>query len=240
MGVIGKVQSMEYGREYGRAWRRNPFVSFHWLLALLIASVLLPMPAQAAKPATRQGVGRVIVALGDSLTAGYGLKPGESFPAQLEAALRRKGLAVRVVNAGVSGDTTAQSLARVDWLLAGMKGTPDLAIVALGANDMLRGLPPQEAARNLAAIIGKFRARKIPVLLAGMLAAPNMGKEYARSFNAIYPDLAKRHHVALYPFYLKGVAGEPRLLLADGKHPNRAGVAVMVRNMLPAVEKALD
>lgn len=183
---------------------------------------------------------RLILAFGDSLTAGYQLKPGESFPAQLEAALRKDGRAVRVRNAGVSGDTTTQGKARLPWLLNSMKEKPDLAIVALGANDMLRGQPVATARANLDSMLAEFGRRGIPVILAGMYASPNMGPDYGREFNAMYPALAKKHGAALYPFFLAGVAAQPGLLLADGMHPNRQGVGVMVANMLPTVRRALD
>jgi acyl-CoA thioesterase-1 len=199
------------------------------LLPFLVAA---PLAAQAPRP-------QLILALGDSLTAGYQLKPGESFPAQLEAALRKDGRNVRVHNAGVSGDTTAQGKARLPWVLNSLKAKPDLAIVALGANDMLRGQPVPAARANLDAILIELDRRGIPVLLAGMLAAPNLGAPYARDFNAIYPALAKKHDVPLYPFFLTGVTPNPKLLLADRMHPNPQGVAVMVRNIRPAVERAL-
>lgn len=182
---------------------------------------------------------KLVLALGDSLTAGYQLKPAESFPAQLEASLRAQGLAVKVHNAGVSGDTTAQAKARLPWVLNSLKQKPDLAIVALGANDMLRGQPPAQAKANLDAILTELGKRGIPVILAGMLAAPNLGPAYAKEFNAIYPALAKKHGAALHPFFTQGVTANPKLLLADGMHPNRQGVAVMVKNIQPLVVKKL-
>ncbi len=211
-------------RAYGRILRH-----FHLLLAI---PLLLAAPAAARE--------QLVLAFGDSLMAGYQLRPGESFPAQLEAALRRDGRQVRVHNAGVSGDTTAQGRARLPWVLNSLKQTPDLAIVALGANDMLRGQPVAEAQANLDAILAELRRRNIPVVLAGMYAAPNLGPQYGRQFNAIYPALAKKHGAVLYPFFLNGVAGQPRLLLADGMHPNRQGVSVMVANLLPTIRRELD
>lgn len=199
---------------------------------LLALSILLAAPATAAD--------KLILALGDSLTAGYQLKPGEAFPDQLEAALRREGKAVRVHNAGVSGDTSAQGKARLNWVLASLKQKPDIAIVALGANDMLRGLPVATTRANLDAIITELRKRGIDVVVAGMLAAPNMGPAYGREYNAIFPALAKKHGALFYPFFLKDVAGQPKYQLPDRMHPNRAGVAVMVRNILPTVHKALN
>ncbi|WP_253183441.1 arylesterase [Sphingobium phenoxybenzoativorans] len=191
----------------------------------------------AAAPA--HAADKVILAFGDSLTAGYGLKPAEAFPAQLEAALRRDKIAVRVQNAGVSGDTTAQARARLDWVLRSMKQKPDLVIVQLGGNDMLRGIDPAQTRANLSAILAELKKRKMPVLLAGMLAAPNLGSDYARKFNPIYPALAKQYGAALYPFFLRGVTGNPKLLLKDNMHPTGPGVAVVVRGIAPSVKKAL-
>ena len=194
---------------------------------------MLSTPAAAAPH-------RLILAFGDSLTAGYELAPNDGFAPQLEAALRAKGRDVTVHNAGVSGDTTAQGRARLSWVLTGLKATPDLVILELGANDMLRGQPPAVAKANLDAMLGEFGKRHIPVLLAGMLAAPNLGVAYARDFNGIYPALAKAHGVALYPFFMNGVVGGRGLQIGDGIHPSKAGVAVIVRGILPSVEAALD
>ncbi|MDK9719727.1 MAG: arylesterase [Rhodospirillales bacterium] len=177
-----------------------------------------------------------LVALGDSLTAGYGLAREQGFAVRLEEALRAKGHQVRIVNAGVSGDTTAGGLARLDWTLA--EGA-EAAMVALGANDMLRGLPPEQAERNLDAILGRLNQRKLPVLLIGMQASVNLGADYAASFNAIYPRLAKKHGVDLYPFFLEGVALKPGLNQDDGLHPNDKGVLEIVRRILPKVERLL-
>lgn len=177
--------------------------------------------------------------LGDSLAAGYGLPQGQGFSERLGVALQARGLNVRVLNAGVSGDTSAGGLARLDWLLSGPDGPPAAAIVELGANDALRGLDPARTRANLAAILERLKAAKVKALLAGMLAPPNMDATYARAFNAVYPDLAKAQGVALYPFFLEGVAGNPALNQADGIHPNEAGVARVVAGILPAVEKLL-
>jgi acyl-CoA thioesterase-1 len=223
-----KTASVANSQSYGR---RLPLYQFLSFIAATFA-LLLAAPA-AAKD-------QLILALGDSLTAGYQLKPTESFPAQLQAALQKEGRKVRVHNAGVSGDTTAQGKARLNWVLASQKQKPDLAIVALGANDMLRGQPPAQARANLDAILTDLGKRGIPVVLAGMMAAPNMGAAYAKEFNAIYPALAKKHGATLYPFFTNGVTANPKLLLADGMHPNPAGVGVMVKNILPTVRKALD
>ncbi|HEY1942972.1 MAG TPA: arylesterase [Roseiarcus sp.] len=193
-------------------------------LALLVALALAP----AAQARTLR-----IVALGDSLTAGFGLPPGQGFPDALQRALKAKGFDVEVANAGVSGDTAAGGLARFDWSVP--EGT-DALIVELGANDMLRGADPGETEKTLAQILEKARARHIPTLLAGMRAAPNLGSDYQRRFDAIYPDLAKRYGVTLYPFFLAGIAGDPKLNQPDGLHPTREGVDRIVATMLPTVE----
>jgi acyl-CoA thioesterase I len=200
---------------------------------LLAIGVALVSQAAVAAPKT-------ILAFGDSLMAGYQLRPGEGFAPQLEAALRARGRDVRVIGAGVSGDTTAQGKARVNWVLAGMKAKPDLVILELGANDMLRGQPPATARANLDAMITTFKGKGVPVMLAGMLAQPNLGAAYAKEFNAIYPALAKKHAVALYPFFMDGVATVPGMQIADGMHPSPKGVKVIVGRMLPMVERALD
>jgi acyl-CoA thioesterase I len=193
-------------------------------------------PEAEAAPASNE---RVILAFGDSLTAGYRLRPTESFPAQLEAALRAEGRKVRVHNAGVSGDTTTGGKARLAWVLAGLKQKPDLAILELGANDMLRGQSPKITEANLDAMLGEFKKRGIPVVLAGMFASQNLGVRYFDEFNAVYPKLAKKHGATLYPFFMKGVVFNKPLLLDDGIHPNPQGVGVIVRNMLPTVRAEL-
>lgn len=180
---------------------------------------------------------QVVLALGDSLTAGYGLSKSDSFPAKLQAALDAVGRDVRVVNGGVSGDTSKGGLSRVDWLFA---DKPDVLIVELGANDGLRGLPPEDTEKNLAAIIEKGLAAEATVLLTGMLAPPNLGRDYGAAFNAVFPRLAERYEVAFYPFFLDGVVAEPSLNLGDGMHPNPAGVDVIVERILPSVLDALD
>ena len=171
-----------------------------------------------------------IVALGDSLVAGYGLPANAAFPVQLEKALNAKDVAVEIANAGVSGDTSSGGLGRLDWSVP--DGT-DAVIVTLGANDMLRGLDPKVTRDALTQIVQKLKARKIEVLLTGMQAAPNMGPDYARAFNTIYPDIAKAEGVLLYPFYLDGVAGDAKLNQRDGIHPTEAGVAAIVQRVLP-------
>jgi acyl-CoA thioesterase-1 len=178
-----------------------------------------------------------IVAFGDSLMAGYGLGPGDAFPETLEAALRAKGHDVVIANAGVSGDTTSGGLARLDW---SVPDDTDLVILELGANDMLRGIGPQITEQNLEAMVERLGGRDVAVLLAGMVAAPNLGADYAAAFNPIYERLAAKHGLVLYPFFLDGVAQDAALKLADGMHPNAAGVERMVEAMLPTVEKALQ
>lgn len=177
-----------------------------------------------------------LLALGDSLTAGYGVAADQSFPAQLEKALRAKGLAVRVINAGVSGDTSAGGLARLDWALA---DKPDAAIVELGANDGLRGLDPAHMEANLDAIVAKLQAAGVKVLLAGMEAPPNLGAEYGRAYRAAFARVAERRQVAFYPFFLDGVAGNPKLNQKDGLHPTPEGMAIVVGRLLPKVESLL-
>ena len=197
---------------------------------------LLMMTASAA-PAAAADVH--VLAFGDSLTAGYGLPPGQGFAPQLEDMLRRNGVRAFVTNAGVSGNTAAQGRARLKWTLDGLRSRPDLAIVALGANDMLRGLPPAQTRADLDAIIGELRRRGIPVLIAGMRAAPNLGPSYRAEYEAIFPDLARKHDAELYPFFLAGVAGQPALALPDRVHPNFQGIKKMVSGIAPAVLKAL-
>lgn len=195
-------------------------------LALLALGAL---PARAAEIR--------LMMLGDSITAGYGLARAEALPARLEAALRARGRAVRVIDAGVSGDTTAGGRARLDWALA---DNPHAVIVALGGNDGLRALEPRASRANLAAILDALAARRLPTMLTGMLAPPNLGAEYGREFAASFSDLAReRPGVVFYPFLLDGVAGDLSLNQPDGIHPNPAGVAEMVRRMLPYVDSLL-
>jgi len=174
-----------------------------------------------------------ILAFGDSLTAGYNLPPGESFADQLQTALRGKGYDATVIQGGVSGDTTSGGKARLDWVLSGAKA--DHVILELGANDALRGIDPTITKANLDAMIGKFQEKQVKVLLAGMLAPPNMGADYQKAFNGLYPALAQSRKVPLYPFFLDGVAAHPELQLADGMHPTVEGVGVIVKNLLPQV-----
>ena len=177
-----------------------------------------------------------LVALGDSLTAGYGLSPQDGFTAQLQAALTARGHKVKVHNGGVSGDTSAGGLARLDWVIA---PETDAVIVELGANDMLRGISPKVTDKNLRQIIETLKAKGLEVMLAGMLAAPNLGPNYESQFNRLYPQLAKQFGLVFYPFFLDGVAGDPKLNLGDRIHPNAQGIAVIVKNILPSVERLL-
>jgi acyl-CoA thioesterase-1 len=177
-----------------------------------------------------------IVGFGDSLMAGFGLNPGEGFTEKLQAALKARGRDVEVINAGVSGDTTSGGLSRLDW------SVPDgtrLVILELGANDMLRAVTPDITEKNLDAMLAKLKNRKIPVLLAGMRAAPNLGADYQARFDAIYPRLAEKYGAALYPFFLDGVAGDSKLVLEDGMHPSAKGIDIMVERVLPMLEKLI-
>jgi acyl-CoA thioesterase I len=199
----------------------------------ILSMIMAGFMAVAATAPTSAGTIR-LAALGDSLTAGYGL-PNESdaFPARLQAALAARGHDVTVVNAGVSGDTAAGGLARLDWSI---DQSVEGVIVGLGANDMLRGLDPRTTKASLDAIVERLRARGAEVLVAGMLAAPNLGEEYAAAFNPIFREVAERHDALYYPFFLDGVAAVPSLNLPDGIHPNAAGVDIIVERILPAVE----
>lgn len=195
------------------------------------------MSFAAAAPAGAREVH--ILAFGDSLTAGYGLPAGQGFAPQLEDVLRRNGVPAKVINAGVSGNTAGQGRARLAWTLDGLRQKPDLAILALGANDMLRGLPPSGTRKDLEAMLTEFGKRDIPVLIAGMYAAPNLGARYGGEFNRIFPDLAREYGAGLYPFFLAGVAGDRRLALPDGVHPNFQGIKKMVSGITPHVLRAL-
>ena len=208
-----------------RPARRMGGIAGAWLAAGLA------LAAAGLAPETRAEELRVLM-LGDSLTAGYGLASRDALPARLEAALRARGLDAHVIDAGVSGDTTAGGLARLDWALA---DRPHAVIVALGANDALRAIDPAVARSNLDRLLAALSERSLPVLLAGMLAPRNLGPEYGARFDAIYPELAERHGALLYPFLLDGVATVAALNQADGLHPNEAGVEVIVERMLPSV-----
>lgn len=213
----------------GTAERRVPvFAGMIWMLLVLLVAIGGSASASARMPE--------ILAFGDSLTAGFGLPPDQTFPARLEARLRADGIDVRVVNGGVSGDTTAGGLARLDWALA---GKPDIVILELGANDALRGIDPAVVRANLDAMIGRIRASGAKLLLAGMRAPPNWGEEYQQKFDRLYPELARAHGVALYPFFLDGVAMDPELNQPDGLHPNGRGVAALVDRIAPVVARLI-
>ena len=199
----------------------------HWQVTVLLTAALLLIFMSIARSEPAR-----IVGFGDSLMAGYQLDPGDGFTTQLQTALRAEGHDVEVANAGVSGDTSTGGLARLDWSVP--EGT-QLVILELGANDALRGISPDITRNNLDAIISSLKARGISVLLAGMLAPPNMGSEYGAAFNQIYPSLAEKYELPLYPFFLDGVAAQPELLLGDGMHPNPKGVSTIVAGILPHV-----
>lgn len=177
-----------------------------------------------------------LLAFGDSLTAGLGLQPPDAFPAKLEQALRARGHDVVVINAGVSSDTAADGLARLDWSLS---DNIDAVIVELGANDALRGLPPSQAEAALDGILARLAEKKKPVLIAGMRSPPNMGPDYVAAFNGMYPRLAQKYGAILYPFFLAGVAADPALNQADGMHPNPKGADIIVSRILPSVEQLI-
>jgi acyl-CoA thioesterase I len=189
-----------------------------------------------AMPAQADGQLRIL-AFGDSLTAGHGLKESEGFPAKLQAALAAKGISAQVINSGVSGDTSAGGLARLDWALA---DDPDIVIVELGANDGLRGLDPVKTQENLDAILKRLTEDRRTVLLTGMRAPPNMGADYTRSFSDMYPALATKYGVRLYPFFLDGVAADAALNQGDGIHPTAAGIDVIVSRILPDVMAVIE
>ncbi|MGZ8281884.1 MAG: arylesterase [Allosphingosinicella sp.] len=193
-------------------------------------------PAPAASEEDR----KLVLAFGDSLYAGYQLQQNEGFAPALERDLAARGVPARVVNAGVSGDTSASGLQRLAFTLDGLDRPPDLAIVGLGGNDALRGLSPAETRRNLEAILAELQRRGIPILLTGMMAPRNLGDDYAARFDSIYPQLSGRYGADLYPFFLDGVITRPELLLADGIHPNARGIATIVARIAPRVAAPLE
>lgn len=199
-------------------------------MALLVMAAAPVVSAAAGQPVR-------ILMLGDSLTSGHGLIKGESLPDKLQEALQKDAPGVQILNAGVSGDTTAGGRSRLAWSLSAQ---PDALIVALGANDGLRGLAPEQTYANLNAILNAAKKAGLPVLLAGMRAPPNLGPEYGDAFNAVFPRLATEHGVPLFPFLLEGVVAKPALNQDDGIHPNPKGVAVIVRNILPLVLKLAE
>lgn len=207
-----------------------------------IAAALLSMTLIGASPPTTPPTAErtLVLAFGDSLTAGLGLDQGLGFAPQLQATLRRHGIKAEVVDGGVSGDTTAAGKARLGWTLDGLARKPDLVIVELGANDMLRALDPNLSEANLDAMLTELNRRQIPVLLAGMRASRNLDQAYIARFEAIYPTLARRQGVPLYPFFLEGVAAQPGMTQPDGSHPTFAGVKRIVTGITPAVKQALE
>jgi acyl-CoA thioesterase-1 len=205
------------------------FTRLTFCIAALLA-LLGVAPVHAAEPIR-------ILAFGDSLTAGYGLAEQDTLPTRLADALNKMGRPVIMINGGVSGDTSADGVTRLDWALA---DKPQIMILALGANDMLRGLDPKTTRANLEAIIQKAKAAGVEIVLAGMLSPPNLGAEYKAAFDAIYPELAKAHNLLFMPFLLQDVAQDSVLNQADGIHPNGDGVAIIVRNLLPYVTQAMD
>lgn len=206
------------------------------------ANVVAPAPtAAAAQPADRPVAGpeRLVLAFGDSLYAGYGLQDGESLPDALGRRLRAAGINARVINAGVSGDTSAAGRQRLQFTLDNLPRTPDLVLLGLGGNDMLRRIPAAETRANLSAMMDALDERDIPVVLTGMLAAPNLGPDYVRDFNEIYPDLAREHDATLDPFILDGAIGRRTMMLPDGIHPSAAGVEVIATRLAPLLEDRL-
>jgi acyl-CoA thioesterase-1 len=207
-------------------------------MVVLVAAVNILLTAGGPVAAAGDGKGPVrIVAFGDSLTAGFGLAPGEAFPAELERLLKASGHKVEIANAGVSGDTTARALVRLDWAVP--EGT-DAVILEVGANDMLSGLPVERARSNIEAMVQRLKARGIEVLITGMRASRSLGDSYANAFDRIFPELAEKHDLLLYPFFLAGVALDPKLNLPDGIHPTAEGVRVIARRIQPDVEALIE
>lgn len=202
------------------------------LLRIFLVAGTFAIAATPVLADTIKGVG-----FGDSLMAGYQLGPNQSFADRLETALKEKGYDIEIANAGVSGDTTSAGLARLDW---SVPDDTDFVILELSANDALRGISPELSRENLDAMIAHLKDKGIDVILAGMLAPPNMGEDYAGGFNPIFPELAEKHDVPLYPFFLDGVAAQPDKQLDDGMHPNEKGIATMVEGFLPLMEDYLD
>ncbi len=229
---VGKCSSRRSVFSFGQTWHVG------MVCALINLSVIFAMLiCVSGVHAEAMAGGKIrIVAFGDSLTAGYGLKPGQAFPDVLQIALKAHGHNVEIMNAGVSGDTTAAGLARLDWAVG---QDADGVIVELGANDALRGQPPAETRANLDAILTRLEAKNLPVLIAGMRSPENWGSAYRDQFNAIFTDLAAKHGAILYPFFLDGVATDPKLNLSDGLHPNTHGIAIIVKRILPKVEELI-
>ena len=231
----------------------NRLISYGFCFAILQLLIACgPAAEQSSAPVERQQAindspdqppieaKTLILAFGDSLYAGYGLAPNEGFVPELQKALNESGQDVKVYNAGVSGDTTAAGLRRMDFVLDSLSQKPDLVLLGLGGNDLLRGLEPSETRTNMDAMVKKLSDRDIPVMLTGMLAPPNLGKEFSDQFNVIYPVLAKKYGAGLYPFFMDGVVGRSDLILPDGIHPNAEGIDVIVERIVPSVEAALQ
>jgi acyl-CoA thioesterase I len=205
----------------------------------IIANEAVPTPSAPGNVGAIAQNAKLVVAFGDSLYAGYQLPQDQGFAPELQRALIAQGIAADVRNAGVSGDTTAAGLARLNFTLDGYDRKPDLVVLGLGGNDMLRGLSPAETRKNMVAILDELRRRDIPAVLTGMIASPNMGADYARDFNAIFPELSAEYDAPLYPFFLDGVITNSALMLPDGIHPNEAGVDAVVAKVAPVVAGAL-
>lgn len=215
---------------YNSATSENS-VRFKKLLLFVVCALTLI----ASKPSS--AVEKNIVVLGDSLVAGYGLAPGEAFPEQLSRLLKNKGVKANIINAGVSGDTTAGGLARLDWSI--QQGT-DAVIVELGANDALRGIVPTQTFKNLESIIQGLKKRNIKVLLVGMKSPPNMGQKYVDEFDAIFPALAEKHNLLFYPFFLEGVVANSDLNQSDGIHPTAKGIMLITKRFLPSALRLIE
>lgn len=207
---------------------------FYYILASFAFVMTSLAPAQANLNACES---KQLVVFGDSLVAGYGLEPGAAYPEQLAKKLEEKDIAIEIVNAGVSGDTTSSGLARINWSVG---DNANAVILELGANDALRGISPEVTEKNLDAMISNFKSKGIEVLLAGMMAPPNMGPSYGEAFNSIYARLAGKHDILLYPFFLDGVVADAKLNQPDGIHPTKEGIAVIVEKSMPAVMKLLE
>lgn len=224
---MARETAIEKGKEVEK-------MKLHMTAAILFAAALLGAIGMHSSKAETKGT--VIVALGDSLTAGYGLEQSQAFPVQLERALKAKGQDVTIVNAGVSGDTAAAGLKRLDWALP---KDADAVIIELGGNDALQGLPPEQIKASLERIITQVQAKGLPILLAGMEAPRNMGKPYTDAFRAVFADLAQRYDLVFYPFFLDGAAMTDGMMQGDGIHANDKGVAAIVKGILPKVEELL-
>ncbi|MCL6698643.1 arylesterase [Sphingomonas sp. NSE70-1] len=223
-------------KQLGGLFRSHNGPTLSAMIRRSIAAALLSITLVGASPPSERPL---LLAFGDSLTAGYGLDQGLGFAPQLQAVLRRHGIAAKVVDGGVSGDTTEAGKARLGWTLDGMERKPDLVILELGANDMLRGLDPGLTEANLDAMLAELKRRQVPVLLTGMRAAPNLDPAYIARFDAIYGSLARKHGAAIYPFFLDGVAAQQGMVQADGMHPTYEGIKRIVTGITPSVRQAV-